>query len=152
MCENRPGRISSGPRTKWMEMMTLSRPSLRLKRRRRNGEKAGLLSIGRGVRFQRGCLNNAPATTHFLMRPASPVRWCRVDKNKFLVGDIVGRLAMIVYTPPSGLTLLPLGEVSSPSVTSRFRLITHTRLLPRRLSPTLPLKWSMWDLTWQIRY
>lgn len=49
--------------------------------------------------------------------PSSPstlsISWCRIDKHKFLVGDVIGRLAMLVYTPPSGLTLLPLGEVSS---------------------------------------
>jgi hypothetical protein len=32
----------------------------------------------------------------------------------------MGRLAMLVYSPPSGLTLLPLGEVSSFLVGARF--------------------------------
>ena len=52
--------------------------------------------------------------THLLMLLVMPIRWGRVDKNRFLVGDVMGRLAMLVYTPPLGLTLLPLGEVSSP--------------------------------------
>jgi hypothetical protein len=50
--------------------------------------------------------------TRFLMPLVQRTRWCRVDKYRFLVGDVVGRLAMLVYTLPSGLTLLPLGEVS----------------------------------------
>ena len=42
----------------------------------------------------------------------------------------MGRLAMLVYTPPSGLTLLPLGEVScSPS---SIRIVAHS---PPQTSP-----------------
>ena len=36
----------------------------------------------------------------------------------------MGRLAMLVYAPPSGLTLLPLGEVSSPF--SNTQVLTHS--------------------------
>lgn len=60
------------------------------------------------------------ATTSFLMPLVLHARWCRVDKYRFLVGDVVGRLAMLVYTLPSGLTLLPLGEVSFSLTISRF--------------------------------
>lgn len=140
------------PRTKWMMTMTLSRHSLCLKRNRRNGGKAGPLLIGHGVRFQRGCLRTTqPVATRVLIQFVSPIRWCRVDKNRFLVGDIAGRLAMLIFTPPSGLTLLPLGEVSSLSAISGFWLTPRCRLPPHRVSPTLPLKWCMLDLTWRTR-
>ena len=60
------------------------------------------------------------AATRFLTPLVLHTRWCRVDKYRFLVGDVVGRLAMLVYTLPSGLTLLPLGEVSFSLKTSEF--------------------------------
>jgi len=135
-----------------MKATTLSLQRLRLRRKRRNGGKVGRWLIGHGVRFQRGYFRIIqPNTTRLLMPFVSPVRWCRVDKNRFLVGDIVGRLAMLVYTPPSGLTLLPLGEVSSPSVISKVLLIDHLRLPPLRLSRTLLPKWSMLDPIWRTR-
>lgn len=60
----------------------------------------------------------------FLIPLVLRTRWCRVDKHRFLVGDVVGRLAMLVYTLPSGLTLLPLGEASRfHSTISGFWLI-----------------------------
>lgn len=71
------------------------------------------------------------------------VRWSRVDKHRFLIGDVVGRLAMLVHTPPSGLTLLPLGEVSSPFTSTKVLAYSHLRPLPHRLSLILPRKLFM---------
>jgi hypothetical protein len=60
----------------------------------------------------------------------------------------MGRLAMLVYSPPSGLTLLPLGEVSSPpSSIHAFadpptldfpRIDLHLSYLPSGLRRVLP--------------
>ena len=138
---------------KWTKTMTLNLRDLHPRGKRRSDGKVGRWLIGHGVRFLRGCLEIIrPTATHPLVLLVLPVRWCRVDRNKFLVGDIVGRLAMLIYTPPSGLTLLPLGEVSSSSPMSRVRLIDHIRLPPPLLSPTSLPKWCMWGPIWQIPY